>query len=68
MIVCTAGVPLYADDTIIYSTGFTLNKDGEKLQSAFQQPQAILRGLKLVLNVSASTFYKNFQKSFTDLR
>lgn len=46
----TAKVHLYADDTIIYSVASSLTRAVNESQTAFQQLQALLYRLKLVIN------------------
>ena len=46
------GVPLYADDTILYTSGPSLNTLLTNFQTSFNAIQLSFRGLQLLLNAS----------------
>lgn len=50
----TAKVHLYADDTVIYSVASSLTQAVNESQTSFQQLQALLYCLKVVLNAKKS--------------
>lgn len=52
-----AKVYLYSDDTIIYTTAFSLNQALKQLQNAFQGLQPSLLQLKLVLNSKKTKYF-----------